>query len=112
MLLARDGHQVTILEKDRGEPPATIDECWDGWVRKGVAQFRQPHNFMPRLRLILEVDLPDVQADLIKAGASRFDMLNPIPARFRDTGPQAIDDQLWTWTCRRPTGEWVFLKAA
>ncbi|HET8750416.1 MAG TPA: hypothetical protein VFM42_06715, partial [Sphingomicrobium sp.] len=47
-----------------------------------------------------------------KAGASRFDMLNPIPARFRDTGPQAIDDQLWTWTCRRPTGEWVFLKAA
>jgi 2-polyprenyl-6-methoxyphenol hydroxylase-like FAD-dependent oxidoreductase len=112
LLLARDGHRVTVLEKDSAPVPESLDECWEGWVRKGVAQFRQPHNFMPGLRAILEADLPDVQDDLIKAGACRFDMLNPIPPRLRDSPSQPIDDKLWTWTCRRPTGEWVFLKAA
>lgn len=112
LLLARDGHRVTVLEKDTAPEPETVDACWDAWRRKGVAQFRQPHNFMPGMRLLLDRELPDVQQALIDCGAARLDMLHPIPAWLRGAPAQPIDSSLWTWTCRRPTGEWVFLRAA
>jgi 2-polyprenyl-6-methoxyphenol hydroxylase-like FAD-dependent oxidoreductase len=112
LLLARDGHEVTVLEKDPQPEPQSLADCWERWARKGVAQFRQPHNFMPGLRLLLEADLADVQDALIAAGSVRFDMLNPMPPWMSGGPQQPIDEQLWTWTCRRPTGEWVFLRAA
>ena len=64
LLLARDGHDVTILERDVDPIPDSAQDAWDSWQRKGVAQFRQPHNFMPGLRLLLEAELPDVQEAL------------------------------------------------
>jgi 2-polyprenyl-6-methoxyphenol hydroxylase-like FAD-dependent oxidoreductase len=112
LLLARDGHDVTVLERDVDPLPDSPQKAWDTWARKGVAQFRQPHNFMPGLRLILEAELPDLQEALRRAGASRFDMVNPLPPFFADQSPQPVDDKLWTYTARRPTGEWVFADAA
>ena len=112
LLLARDGHDVTVLERDLDPPPDSPERAWESWTRKGVAQFRQPHNFMPGLRLILEAELPDVQDALARAGASRFDLLHPLPPFFTDRSPRPIDGDLWTLTARRPTGEWVFADAA
>jgi len=109
LLLARDGHEVTVLEKDDDPIPRSVDDCWDAWDRRGVAQFRQPHNFMPGMRLLLEDELPDVQEAMVDAGAARFDMVYPMPSWLRDSGPQPIDDKLWSHAIRRPTGEWVFL---
>ena len=112
LLLARDGHEVTVLERDADPIPPSADAAWEHWERKGVAQFRQPHNFMPGLRLLLEAELPDVQDALGRAGAGRFDLLNPLPPFFTDRAPRPIDDKLWTLTARRPLGEWVFANAA
>jgi 2-polyprenyl-6-methoxyphenol hydroxylase-like FAD-dependent oxidoreductase len=112
LLLARDGHEVTVLERDAGPIPASADAAWEHWERKGVAQFRQPHNFMPGLRLLLEAELPDVQSALPRVGACRFDLLNPLPPFFTDRAPRPIDHKLWTHTARRPVGEWVFADAA
>jgi 2-polyprenyl-6-methoxyphenol hydroxylase-like FAD-dependent oxidoreductase len=111
LLLARDGHDVTVLEHDAAPLPASPHTAWEHWERKGVAQFRQPHNFMPGLRLLLEAELPDVQDALGRAGAARFDLINPLPP-FSDRAPRPIDDKLWTLTARRPVGEWVFADAA
>lgn len=112
LLLARDGHEVTVLERDSDRCPDSPAAAWDRWTRKGVAQFRQPHNFMPGFRRLLEAELPDVQDALRDAGASRYDLLHPLPPSISDTGPRAIDDQLWTYTARRPVGEWVFGRVA
>lgn len=112
LLLARDGHDVTVLERDSEPPPGSPREAWEHWTRKGVAQFRQPHNFMPGLRLLLEAELPDIPAALQQAGATRFDLVNPLPPFFADQTPRPIDDELWTLTARRPVGEWVFADAA
>lgn len=111
MLLARDGHDVTVLERDSDQMPDSPTDTWDNWARKGVAQFRQPHNFMPGLRLILERELPDIQEDLRRAGATKFDLLHPMPPSCGDSPVQDIDDKLWTYTARRPVGEWVFSNA-
>jgi 2-polyprenyl-6-methoxyphenol hydroxylase-like FAD-dependent oxidoreductase len=112
LLLARDGHEVTVLERDREPPPDTAEQAWTRWARKGVAQFHQPHNFMPRLRLMLEEDLPDVQEALVRAGAARFDLAHPLPAPLGDDSPRTIDGTLWTYTARRPVGEWVFAQVS
>jgi 2-polyprenyl-6-methoxyphenol hydroxylase-like FAD-dependent oxidoreductase len=112
LLLARDGHEVTLLERDADPVPDSLHAAWDSWTRKGVAQFRQAHNFMPGLRLLLESELPDVQEALERAGACRFDLLNPLPPPLAALGPRPIDDKLWTLTARRPLGEWIFARAA
>src|SRR5262249_40893258 len=39
-------------------------------------------------------------------------MLHPLPPFFTDQSARAIDDKLWTYTARRPTGEWVFADVA
>ena len=48
MILARDGHDVTVLERDPAGVPDTPGEAWERWTRSGVAQFRQPHYLHPR----------------------------------------------------------------
>lgn len=110
LLLSRDGHRVTVVERDAHEVPTTARDAWEHWSRRGVPQFRQPHNFMPGLRRVLEAELPDLQEMLRDAGAARFDLFNPNP--FDGLSAQPIDDTLWTYTVRRPVGEWVFATAA
>jgi 2-polyprenyl-6-methoxyphenol hydroxylase-like FAD-dependent oxidoreductase len=50
LLLARDGHEVTVAERDGDAQPVSPPTAWDDWQCPGVAQFRQPHNLMPGLR--------------------------------------------------------------
>lgn len=112
LLLARDGHDVTVLERDERTVPDSARAAWDSWTRKGVAQFHQPHNFMPGLRALLEAELPDVQRSLRAAGAATLDLVAALPPFWTDKAPRPIDDRLWTLTARRPTGEWVLRDAA
>ncbi len=111
LLLARDGHAVTVVERDADPIPATPQDAWDAWGRRGVAQFRQPHNLMPGLRLLLESELSDVQDALRRAGACKLDMVHPLPPFFGDQSSRPVDDKLWTYTARRPVAEWVFADA-
>jgi 2-polyprenyl-6-methoxyphenol hydroxylase-like FAD-dependent oxidoreductase len=71
MMLARDAHTVTILERDVAPAPEGPGEAWDNWERRGVNQFRLPHLFMARYREILEEELPDVVVALARDGAMR-----------------------------------------
>jgi 2-polyprenyl-6-methoxyphenol hydroxylase-like FAD-dependent oxidoreductase len=52
MLLARDGHRVTVLERDPAAPPAP-DMAWEDWERRGCGQFRLPHYTQPKFRHLL-----------------------------------------------------------
>src|SRR3954463_4304383 len=47
MLLARDGRQVTVLERDASPIPEDPEAAWEGWRRDGVVQFRQAHYLQP-----------------------------------------------------------------
>jgi 2-polyprenyl-6-methoxyphenol hydroxylase-like FAD-dependent oxidoreductase len=112
LLLARDGHEITLLERDADPLPDTAPTAWHSWNRGGVAQFRQPHNLMPGLRLLLERELPDIQEALPQHGAVKWEFSRPLPRTLPDHSPRPIDEKLWTYTARRPVFEWILADAA
>ena len=79
MLLAGDGHEVTVMERDSAAAPGTPQQAWDSWTRDGVSQFRQAHFLLPAGRAILEQELPQVTQALAAAGAARVDLLSVMP---------------------------------
>jgi 2-polyprenyl-6-methoxyphenol hydroxylase-like FAD-dependent oxidoreductase len=43
MILTRQGHSVTVFERDTEPLPGSPEEAWETWERRGVVQFRQAH---------------------------------------------------------------------
>ncbi len=90
MLLARDGHQVTALERDAAEAPEAR-QAWETWERRGVSQFRLPHVMLPRWRELMERELPEVLDEVLDAGGLRPNLLAMLPeprrGALRDEDP-------------------------
>ena len=112
MMLARDGHDVTVLEKDPAPVPGSLTEAWTSWERPGVPQLRQPHNLFPRTRSVLDAELPGMVDRLVDAGCTWVDLLALVPPSMTDTAPRPDDDKFRFVTGRRPVVEWAFASAA
>ena len=111
MLLARDAHDVVVLERDAAAVPPAPDDAWD-WTRGGVAQFRQPHYLHPAARRVLDAGLPDLRDALLAAGALRFDTLLAAPPTLPRFERRPGDEQFATITARRAVLEQVFARTA
>lgn len=98
MMLARDGHEVTVLERDPAAPPDP-SAAWDEWERRGVNQFRLPHFLLPGFRRVLHEELPEVEEALDAAGALRLNVLGPFAEAL---DPDNVNVVL---TARRPVIE-------
>ena len=105
LMLARDGHRVTVLERDAAPVPTDPAAAWERWARAGVTQFRQAHYMQPRGRHVLDAELPDVRQALAEAGALRFDPLDVMPPGITDRERREGDERFVTWTARRSTIE-------
>lgn len=110
VLLGRDGHRVTVLERDPAEAPDP-EVAWEVWQRRGCGQFRLPHYMQARFRHLLEAELPDVADALVAAGALRYDVLAALPATVSG-GAHEGDDRFATLTARRPVLEAVVARTA
>ena len=86
LMLARDGHDVTVLERDPAPPPESPERAWEAWERQGVVQFRQAHYMQPRGTRVLEAELPDVLAAIADAGAARLEWGRMLPPTWRRGG--------------------------
>ena len=105
MLLARDGHQVRLLERDP-ESPTTPEEAWDSWRRRGVNQFNMLHYFLPRFRETVEAELPELATALEVNGALRLNFVSAAPDEITG-GPRPGDERFTVLTGRRPVVEAV-----
>jgi 2-polyprenyl-6-methoxyphenol hydroxylase-like FAD-dependent oxidoreductase len=103
-LLAMDGHEVTVLERDPAPPPLSVEDAWSRWNRRGVNQFRLPHYLLARYRSILDTELPQMAEAIEGAGGLRHNPLLDIPEEIR--GKERPDDRdLAVVTGRRPVVE-------
>lgn len=112
MLLARDGHSVLVLEADPAAVPHDAVEAWDRWQRRGVPQFRQPHNLFPRFRQILDDEFPGLTDELLEAGCVPAHLLSVVPPTLSGLQPRADDDRFRFVTGRRPAVELAVARAA
>ncbi|MGQ0576173.1 MAG: FAD-dependent oxidoreductase, partial [Pseudonocardia sp.] len=87
MMLARYGHQVTVLEADPDGAPARPVEAWTGWKRRGVAQFHQPHALFSRFRQVCEQELPGMVERLLAVGCVRQNRAAGLPPGIVDRSP-------------------------
>ena len=55
MVLARQGHEVTVVERDPTPMPASADEAFE-WDRRGAPQVRHSHAFLASLVGLLKKD--------------------------------------------------------
>ncbi len=93
LMLGRDGHDIRLLEDDEEAPPASTASAWSDWVRKGVPQFRQPHNLFPRFQQIVGTELPDITQRLLDSGCVWLDLLQSLPPTITDRQPRDGDDR-------------------
>ena len=103
--LSRDGHQVTIVDRDA--PPPDQGQ----WPRRGVMQFNLPHFFRSILRQSLLESLPDVWEAVVAGGGIPYDETGPRrnrPGCNAAGPPSSAPLGLWPhgnrpWRCARGT---------
>jgi flavin-dependent dehydrogenase len=112
MLLAREGYEVTVFDKDPAVPPAAGGEAWDCWRRTGVAQFRQAHFMQARFRHLLDAEFPEIRDEIQASGGRRFNLISVLPHSLADRSARPGDERFETLTGRRPVLESAFARIA
>lgn len=108
LAFARDGHHVTILDRDAAPPAATPDEAFEHWVRKGVGHVRHSHAFLAVLYQMLRDHYPALLQQLLDAGCRELTFADGLPATLRDAYvPDPADNDLTILTSRRTTLEFI-----
>ncbi len=110
MMLARDGHHVTVLERD-ATPPPPPDIAWGDWDRRGVNQFRMLHYFLAHFKTVADRELPGLTDAMASAGGLRINAIDGIPVEMTG-GRREGDDRFDQVTCRRPVAESVVASVA
>jgi 2-polyprenyl-6-methoxyphenol hydroxylase-like FAD-dependent oxidoreductase len=111
MLLALDGHDVTVLERDPGGGEPDPEQAWEHWARPGVNQFRLPHLVLCRWTQLMQRELPEVVARLDERGALRWNVVDGMPEALTG-GRREGDDRFDQVTARRPVLEGALASCA
>jgi 2-polyprenyl-6-methoxyphenol hydroxylase-like FAD-dependent oxidoreductase len=111
LLLVRAGHDVVVLEQDRLQPAADIEEAAASAHRPTAPQIVHPHAIMARCRELLRDRLPDVYEALLSAGVVEVPITDWMPDTLADRSPRPGDDRLCALMTRRSTLDWVLQRS-
>jgi 2-polyprenyl-6-methoxyphenol hydroxylase-like FAD-dependent oxidoreductase len=108
LALAKQGHSITMFERDEPPPAGDGDHAFYEWRRKGAAQFRHPHAFLGLMCNLLQDNYPDLLEEFYQAGARRIDLVDMLrPDLLAQYQVQAGDEKLWILMARRAIIETV-----
>ena len=111
MMLADDGHEVTVLERDAAPPPPDPDSAFD-WDRRSVAQFGLAHFLLARGTNILKNQLPAAYRLLSDNGGFHLNLVEFLLSLQPDASSEPDDERFGLLTGRRSTLEWALATAA
>lgn len=112
LMLARDGHAVTVLERDDLTPAPDVETAAATAFRATAPQIVQPHSMAATCREILNERLPDVYRALLDSGAVEATLESQMPPTLTDRSPAPGDERLAPLMTRRATVDWVLARAA
>ena len=107
LALGEAGHRVTILEREKLPPCDDSVAAFLQWERRGAPQTRHSHAFLARLHNDLQKRTPALYADLLAAGAERWEFKEMVRALYEAPEFLPEDDELTLLACRRITFDWV-----
>jgi 2-polyprenyl-6-methoxyphenol hydroxylase-like FAD-dependent oxidoreductase len=107
LALARDGHRVTLLEKDAAPLPESADEAFEQWERRSCPQLHQSHAFLARMVTLVRDHEPELLQKLLAAGAERLSFRLQAQQYFENPEFEPADDDIVLLACRRITFDWV-----
>ncbi|HET6729869.1 MAG TPA: NAD(P)/FAD-dependent oxidoreductase [Jiangellaceae bacterium] len=97
LLLARQGHHITLVDRDPGPRPG------EGWERVGVMQFHLPQTLRAPGRNLLARRLPDLHQALMDAGAVvAAPPGGPEYAANLYVRREVMERAMWEFTSREP----------
>jgi 2-polyprenyl-6-methoxyphenol hydroxylase-like FAD-dependent oxidoreductase len=111
LLLARAGHEVLVVEKERLDIAPDVESAARSAYRSTAPHIVQPHIVLARCRQLLIEHLPDIYEQLLGAGLREAAIATQMPSTLADTSPRPGDDQLTMLMTRRSTFDWVLQRA-
>ncbi len=105
MMLADDGHGVTVIERDVAPAPPGPDTAAD-WDRRSVAQFGLGHWMHSRGTAILRDSVPSAFERIRDNGGLSFNLVKYLLG-VQGIDPEPDDDRFDLLTGRRSTLEWA-----
>ena len=110
MMLADDGHDVTVFERDATPVPTGPDDAF-AWERRSVTQFGLVHWMQARGTRILREDVPRAFELLSENGGLPINLIKRFLAS-QGAELEPGDDRFDQLTARRSTIEWALATAA
>jgi 2-polyprenyl-6-methoxyphenol hydroxylase-like FAD-dependent oxidoreductase len=104
LALGRQGHRVTVIERDQLAEFADAEAAFAA-ERRGAPQAHQTHGFLARLTVTLRRDFPDIWQALLDAGAESMTLTRGLGP------PEEGDEDLNVLIVRRTTFEWALREA-
>lgn len=112
MMLADDGHDVTVLERDVAPPPADPDAAFAEWDRGSVGQFYLAHWLHARGTAIMREQLPSAYRLLDEHGGLHTNTIKYLLSMQPGVEVEPEDDRFDQITGRRAALEWAMATAA
>jgi len=112
MLLARQGHEVSVFDRDDTRPADDVEGAFRGAWRPGAPHSPQGHGVPGLGRRLLRARWPDVYGALLDHGVVERRIVEFMPPAIRDRAPRPADDELAALGSRRSTFEWIWRQAA
>jgi 2-polyprenyl-6-methoxyphenol hydroxylase-like FAD-dependent oxidoreductase len=110
LMLAADGHQVVVVDRDAGPVPAGPDEAWE-WDRRSIRQYRFAHGLLPRGHGLLVRHFPHLVERLRQHGGLELNLGHAFVDLIPGSTHRSDDDRFGTVTARRPTFDWLWASA-
>jgi 2-polyprenyl-6-methoxyphenol hydroxylase-like FAD-dependent oxidoreductase len=110
LMLAADGHEVLVVDRDAGPVPAGPDEAWQ-WDRRSIRQYRFAHGLLPRGHRLMTRYFPHLVERLRQHGGLEINLAHAFVDLIPGATHRPDDDRFETVTARRPTFDWLWASA-